>query len=68
MHVKGFSSKGIALTVDVIQSQKIDCFQGYPGTFSLEIVQAAAVKGLRIAIYANKLSKRHLVMADTSMG
>ena len=44
--MKGFSSKRIVLKVDVIWSQKIDCLQGFPCTFSPGILQAGAVKGL----------------------
>ena len=44
--MKGFSSKRIALKVDVTLSQKIDCLQGCPCTFSPETLQAGAVKGL----------------------
>ena len=49
MSLKGFSSKRMAhiAIVDVIQSQEIDCLQGCPCTFDLDILQAGAVKGLR---------------------
>ena len=45
--MKGLSPKRIALKVDVTQSQEIDCSRGCPCTFSPEILQDGAVKGLR---------------------
>ena len=46
-HVKRFSSKRIASKVDAIYSGlERDCLQRCPCTFSPEIVQAGAVKGL----------------------
>ena len=44
--MKGFSSKRRALKVDVIQGRIIYSLQEYPCTFSAEILQARAVKGL----------------------
>ena len=43
--MKGFSSQGIALKVDVLQDQKIHCLQAQH--LSARNVTAGAVKGLR---------------------
>ena len=48
--MKGLSSKCIALRVDVIQNQKIYRLQGCPCTFSPQVLQAGAVKGLTIQL------------------
>ena len=40
-------TKRIVSKVDVTQSQETDCSQGCPCTFSPEILQDGAVKGLR---------------------
>ena len=46
-HIKGFLSKCTVLKVDLISDQQIYCFQACICTlFSLEILQAGAVKGL----------------------
>ena len=48
--MKGFSSKRTALKVDVLQDLKIYCLWArVHASFSPEIVQAPAVKGLREA-------------------
>ena len=44
--MKGFLSKRIVFKVDVIQGRIIYSWQEYPCTFSAEILQAGAVKGL----------------------
>ena len=46
--MKGISSERLAMKVDEIQSQKIDCLRRCPCTFSPKIVQAGAVKGLSL--------------------
>ena len=45
--MKGFSSKRIALTVDVTENQKTECLRGCRCTCNPEIVQAGTVKGLQ---------------------
>ena len=44
---KEFSSKCIALKVDMLLDQKIHCFQYVHASFSLEILHAGAVKGIK---------------------
>ena len=44
--MKGLSSRGIALKVDVLQDQKIYCCRHVRAAFSPELLQAGTVKGL----------------------
>ena len=45
--MKGFSSKCIALKIDMLSDWKMYCFQCTHATFSLETLHAGAVKGLK---------------------
>ena len=47
--MKGLSSKGTALRVDVLQNRKYTAFEGRPSIFQPAILQAVAVKGLKFS-------------------
>ena len=49
-HVNGFASKGIALTVDVLQDRKIYCLQARPCIFQPGNVTGWGSEGVKVVL------------------